>query len=174
MGSESNIYNMKLTQVETSDLPHSLKSHNSDSEIARLNNQEERQSPSKVMFTLGDESTIEVNTKLVRTSTNNHDELITNIDENVKKICSEITVFCSSEITEGVDIAKHIHLDKNVEEINIVKYMERKVSEEYESNGNEKESEYCGADVTDVIVIPSAETILDTGQGGSRNDEEIQ
>ncbi|CAB3256045.1 unnamed protein product [Arctia plantaginis] len=172
MGSESNIYNMKLTQVDSSDLPHSLKSHNSDSEIIRINNPEERQSPSKVMFTLGDNSTIEVNTKLVRTSTNNQDELTTNIDENVKKICSEISDFCSSEIAEGVDIAKHLDLDKNVEEINIVKYMERKLSEEYESNGIEGDSER--GHVTDVIVIPSAEAILDTGQDKSRNDEQIQ
>ncbi|XP_075987673.1 UV-resistance associated gene isoform X2 [Anticarsia gemmatalis] len=159
MGSESNIYNMKLTQADSSDLPHSLKSHNSDSEIHRLNDEE-----AKVVFTLGDDTTIDQ--QLVRLSTNNQDE----IGENVKKICSEISDFCSSEISECVDIAKHIDIDLDRdEEINIAKYMERKVSEECESGVNDIEA--VGVSVTDVIVIPSAEAILDTGQSVSPKEE---
>lgn len=164
MGSESNIYNMKLPTGST-DLPHSLKSHNSDSEILRLNDDETQ---AKVVFTLGEESTIDLAEKLVRISTNNQDEISLKLDENVKQICSEIKDFCSSDLAEGVDIVKHI--DKNVEEINIAKYMERKVSGEIASDVNDVQSDSDVA-VTDVIVIPSAEAILDTGQDVSQIED---
>ncbi|XP_063898366.1 uncharacterized protein LOC110378000 isoform X1 [Helicoverpa armigera] len=161
MGSESNIYNMKLTQVDNSDLTKSLKSHNSDSEILRLN--ENEQSQTKVVFTLGDNSTIDVSQQLVRLSTNNQDEFITSlVGENVKKICTEITDFCSADkIHEGLDIAKHLELDlaKSVEDIDIAEYLEKKASTEDSTVCDET----C-AEVVDVIVIPSAEAILDTGQ----------
>ncbi|KAJ8706051.1 hypothetical protein PYW07_010828 [Mythimna separata] len=165
MGSEPNIYNMKLTQVDNSELPQTLKSHNSDSEILRLN--EPEQNESKVVFTLGGESTIDLTQQLVRISTNNQDELITTLlDENVKKICSEITDFCSADkIHEGLDIAKHLEIDlaKGVEEIDIADYLEKKGSTEIES--------VCDEECAEVIVIPSAEAILDTGQDVSQGDE---
>lgn len=169
MGSEPNIYNMKLTQLDNTDLQQPLKSHNSDSEILRLN---ENENQSKVVFTLGGESTIDLTQQLVRISTNNQDELITTLmDDNVKKICTEITDFCSADkIHEGLDIAKHLELNlaktTPVEEIDIADYLEKK--------GN-TEGENCDAscaEVVDVIVIPSAEAILDTGQSVSEDQED--
>ncbi|KAF9412029.1 hypothetical protein HW555_009339 [Spodoptera exigua] len=150
MGSEPNIYNMKLKQDDNIETQ-GLKSHNSDSEILRLNDE---QSQSKVLFTLGDESTIDLNGKLVRMSTNNQDEM----DESVKKICSEISDFCSIEkVHEGLDIAKHLGDD----DINIAEYLESKASvDDVDPN--------CA----DVIVIPSAEAILDTGQEVKEIEEE--
>lgn len=171
MGSEPNIYNMKLPQTDTSELAHCLKTHNSDSAILRLNDAEQIQS--KVLFTLGDGASIDIEEKLVKISTNNMDELSNKLDENVKKICSEINDFCSADITEGIDVAKHLDLVRNVEDINIAKYMERKISGE--DNGiNDIENECDVSKVTDVIVIPSAEAILDTGQSVSQiNEDEI-
>ncbi|KAH9635651.1 hypothetical protein HF086_001442 [Spodoptera exigua] len=150
MGSEPNIYNMKLKQDDNIETQ-GLKSHNSDSEILRLNDE---QSQSKVLFTLGGESTIDLNGKLVRMSTNNQDEM----DESVKKICSEISDFCSIEkVHEGLDIAKHLGDD----DINIAEYLESKASvDDVDPN--------CA----DVIVIPSAEAILDTGQEVKEIEEE--
>ncbi|CAH0718475.1 unnamed protein product, partial [Brenthis ino] len=150
MGSESNIYNMKLSKLETNQ---NLKQHNSDSEISKLTDGR----IDKVQFTLGDEE------KLVRISSNNDDEVTcsTCLDENVKRICSEINDFCSSkksyEIKNNIDIAK---------------YMERKASVEIENVDISCEScdksgrcdIACANNVRDVIVIPSAEAILDTGQ----------
>ena len=170
MGSEPNIYNMKLTQVDNTDLQQTLKCHNSDSEILRLNENEQNQS--KVVFTLGGESTIDLSQQLVRISTNNQDELITTLmDENVKKICSEITDFCAADkIYEGLDIAKHLELNlakaTPVEDIDIAEYLEKKCSAE-----GEGDCDAACAEVVDVIVIPSAEAILDTGQSVSQNEE---
>lgn len=133
---------MKLKQDDNIDTQ-GLKSHNSDSEILRFNTE---QSESKVLFTLGDESTIDLNGTLVRMSTNNQDEM----GESVKKICSEISDFCSTErVHEGLDIAKHLSDDN----INIAEYLEIKSS-----------VDDCDPTCAEVIVIPSAEAILDTGQ----------
>lgn len=126
MGSDSNIYNMKLKENNDP----ALKSHNSDSEIPKL-------SEEKVVFTLGDE----IPQTLVRISTNNDD---------ITRICTEIEHFCTSKETKTQDEA--INID-------IAKYMERKASEECDKS----DSDACVA-VSDVIVIPSAEAILDTGQ----------
>nr|XP_026484133.1 uncharacterized protein LOC113392070 isoform X1 [Vanessa tameamea] len=168
MGSESNIYNMKLTKSECSQ---SLKPHNSDSEIAKLTVQ---LTENKVQFTLGDDDTVDE--KLVRISSNNDDEVTctTCLDENVKRICSEITDFCSNSSRKSYDFPK--------DEIDIAKYMERKVSVEIEdvdvscdTCGNNKSGVCdiaCANNVRDVIVIPSAEAILDTGP--SLNLEEEQ
>ncbi|XP_022828588.1 uncharacterized protein LOC111357974 isoform X3 [Spodoptera litura] len=150
MGSEPNIYNMKLKQDDNIDTQ-GLKSHNSDSEILRFNTE---QSQSKVLFTLGGESTIDLNGKLVRMSTNNQDEM----DESVKKICSEISDFCSTErVHEGLDIAKHLSDDT----INIAEYLEAKGT-----------VDDCDPTCAEVIVIPSAEAILDTGQEVREIEEE--
>ncbi|XP_026484134.2 uncharacterized protein LOC113392070 isoform X2 [Vanessa tameamea] len=168
MGSESNIYNMKLTKSECSQ---SLKPHNSDSEIAKLTVQ---LTENKVQFTLGDDDTVDE--KLVRISSNNDDEVTctTCLDENVKRICSEITDFCSNSSRKSYDFPKN--------EIDIAKYMERKVSVEIEdvdvscdTCGHNKSGVCdiaCANNVRDVIVIPSAEAILDTGP--SLNLEEEQ
>ncbi|CAH2098717.1 unnamed protein product [Euphydryas editha] len=148
MGSESNIYNMKLAKSECSQ---SLKPHNSDSEIAKLTDTE-----NKVQFTLGDD-TDAVTEQLVRMSTNNDDSVC--IGENVKRICSEITDFCSNSDDKSY----------NVKEIDIAKYMERKSSVEIEDIScdtceNNKDGVCdiaCANNVRDVIVIPSAEAILE-------------
>ncbi|XP_046974407.1 uncharacterized protein LOC124540748 isoform X2 [Vanessa cardui] len=168
MGSESNIYNMKLTKSECSQ---SLKPHNSDSEIAKLT---EQLTENKVQFTLGDDDISDE--KLVRLSSNNDDEVTCNacLDDNVKRICSEITDFCSNSSKKSYDFPK--------DEIDIAKYMERKVSVEIEdvdiscdTCDNNKSGVCdiaCANNVRDVIVIPSAEAILDTGP--SLNLEEEQ
>lgn len=79
--------------------------------------------------------------KLVRISSNNEDEITCSscLDDNVKRICTEINDFCT----------------KSNVGINIAEYMERKSSVEIDL--------VCD-NVRDVIVIPSAEAILDTGQ----------
>lgn len=154
---------MKLTQVDTSDQSQSLKSHNSDSEILRLNDEPNQ---SKVVFTVGDETKIDLGEKLVRISTNNQDE-VTSLDENVKQICSEITDYCSADIHEGLDIAKHLETVK-VEDIDIAEYLESKIATGLECDEG---SEATCAKVVDVIVIPSAEAILDTGQSVTQVDD---
>ncbi|CAG9572912.1 unnamed protein product [Danaus chrysippus] len=109
MGSESNIYHMKIKP--------NLKQHNSEPQISREDE------------------------KLVRISSNNEDEITCSscLDDNVKRICTEINDFCT----------------KSNVGINIAEYMERK---------NSVEVELVCDNVRDVIVIPSAEAILDTGQ----------
>lgn len=176
MGSEPNIYNAKLSQVNSSDLP-LLKTHNSDSEISRLSIEHtlDENSKNQVIFALGDE----VNEKLVRISSNNGDQLCL---DDVKQICTEIKDYCSHNqgITEGYDVAKHIEHDN----IDIAKHMERKASEienidlcqSCESNKDGVCDIPCAKIVTDVIVIPSDEAILDTGQSieGSSKCEKDQ
>lgn len=181
MGSEPNIYNMKLTQDNNTEVPLNLiKTHNSDSEILRLATGEknnEAVGENKVIFTLGDDTTLEnlETEKLVRISSNNGDEITcaSCLDENVKRICSEIENFCSTsgsrDVHEGFDVAKHM-------EDNIVKYMERQASvieteEPCDSCENKDVCDIaCAKNVTDVIVIPSAEAILDTGQEVTEQD----
>ncbi|KAL0859854.1 hypothetical protein ABMA27_010193 [Loxostege sticticalis] len=156
MGSEPNIYNMKLTQANSADMPPNLlKTHNSDSEIRRHTEKptEGTEEPS-----------------LVRISSNNGD-CDTCLDENVKRICSEIENFCSTsgnrDIHEGFDVAKHMEAINE----NMVKYVEGKVGDiesvdvACDACENKDVCEVvCAKNVTDVIVIPSAEAILDTGQ----------
>ncbi|XP_063630483.1 uncharacterized protein LOC134801805 [Cydia splendana] len=150
MGSEPNIYNTKLSHV-ASEPPKLMKTHNSDSEILRHTTESE-----KVIFTLGDDCINDIKSdRLVKLSSNNDD------CEDVKKICSEIKDFCNKD-EEGLDIVKHLEGNVNID---IAKYMEEKrvsvVSEKCDDCDVCDES--C-AKVTDVIVIPSAEAILDTGQ----------
>lgn len=168
---------MKLTQANSADMPPSLlKTHNSDSEILRHTEEKpiEGTEETKVIFTLGEDTTLAnlESEKLVRISSNNGDEVCnTYIDENVKRICSEIENFCSAsgsrDIHEGFDVAKHMEAINE----NMAKYVERKVSgvESVEVACDACENKdvcdvVCAKNVTDVIVIPSAEAILDTGQ----------
>lgn len=162
--------------------PTLLKTHNSDSEILRLATGEKTSSEadeSKVIFTLGDDTTLAnlETEKLVRISSNNGDEITcaSCLDENVKRICTEIENFCSTsdtrDVHEGFDVAKHI------EDINMVKYMERRASvmETVDVSCDSCENKdvcgiACAKNVTDVIVIPSAEAILDTGQEVTEKD----
>ncbi|KAI5643466.1 hypothetical protein NE865_04450 [Phthorimaea operculella] len=184
MGSEPNIYNTKLTP-ENTETP-TMKTHNSDSEICKMSEQ------TRVVFTLGDDVPSETQT-LVRISTNNDDECNRCLDDNVKRICSEITDFCTKDSHEGFDVARteseehmdiakhmegHIDIAKHMEShghIDIAKHMERKASEiedidlcvncvDCKSNKDGVCDLACAKNVQDVIVIPSAEAILDTGQ----------
>lgn len=176
MGSEPNIYDTKLTTPMTE--ISNLKPHISDSEISRLS--EHLDNENKVVFTLGEDTKllkIESQT-LVRISTNNHDVCTTCLDDNVKKICTEINEFCTnnkSEIHEGLDIAKHID-----ESIDIAKYMEEKseiknadICETCDNNRDGVCDIDCAKIVTDVIVIPSAEAILDTGQTAETDIQQL-
>ena len=154
MGSESNIYNMKLANSEQNQ---NLKPHNSDSEILKLSDGRIE----NVRFTLGEEEQ-----QLVRISINNDDEVTcsTCLDQNVKRICSEINDFCSNSSKKSYESNS----------IDIAKYMERKASIEIENidvsceSCDKNRSGHCDIEcansVRDVIVIPSAEAILDTGQ----------
>ncbi|XP_072933868.1 uncharacterized protein [Epargyreus clarus] len=171
MGSESNIYDMKLTDTKSDRNQSYMKSHNSDSEISRMFTENEMIESEKVIFTLGDDSTlIDIdNQKLVRISSNNDDEVTCSscLDENVKRICSEIEDFCAATSDDkGICVNK-----RNIEEdIDIAKHMDRKSSEEVDMSCDSCENKNgvcdiaCANNVCDVIVIPSAEAILDTGQ----------
>lgn len=174
MGSEPNIYDTKLT-TPASDLTN-LKPHISDSEISRISEKHDNQS--RVVFTLGEDTNLLniESQKLVRISSNNQDEICTTcLDDNVKKICTEINEFCTTNKTEtheGLDIAKHI--DENID---IAKYMERRSEIDNEDTCKNCEGNTdgvcdiaCAKIVTDVIVIPSAEAILDTGQTDTQAD----
>ncbi|XP_063835459.1 uncharacterized protein LOC135084617 [Ostrinia nubilalis] len=174
MGSEPNIYNMKLTQANSADMPPSLlKTHNSDSEIPTHIEEKpsETSEENKFIFTLGEDTKL-INLqseKLVRISSNNGDEVCeTCHDESVKRICSEIENFCSTsgirDIHEGFDVAKHMETIND----NMVKYVEGKSETETVACDTCENQDVCDVvcakNVTDVIVIPSAEAILDTGQ----------
>ncbi|XP_053620758.1 uncharacterized protein Uvrag [Plodia interpunctella] len=164
MGSESNIYNMKMTEPSTSELQ--LKT-NSDSEIQKILGEE------KVIFTLGDDTKLtNLNSQtLVRISTNNEDECI---DENVKRICSEIETFCSTvddekhkEIHEGFDVAKHMEAMSD----NVAQYMDKTGFKNCDVCPERELCELaCAKTVTEVIVIPSAEARIDTGQNSAVNE----
>lgn len=154
MGSESNIYNMKLSQGN-SEAASTLKTHSSDSAIPTLTDNAVNVSADgavnvtadgavNVSFIIGDGE------KLVRLTSNNGD---VELSDNVKKICNEINDFCSSN---AIDIAE---------------YMERRASDiedldcsDCVRNENGECDIVCANNVRDVIVIPSAEAILDTGQ----------
>lgn len=174
MGSEPNIYDTKLT-TQTTDVPN-LKTHISDSEISRISEKHDNQN--RIVFTLGEDTNLLniESQKLVRISSNNQDEICTTcLDDNVKKICTEINEFCTtnkSETQEGLDIAKHID-----ESIDIAKYMERRseidnedMCKNCEGNTDGVCDIACAKIITDVIVIPSAEAILDTGQTDTLTD----
>lgn len=157
MGSESNIYNMKLSQNDSE--PSKLKKQVSDSDILRLASPE-----LKVIFTIGDDAMLQdLESKLVRISTNNDDEITcaTCLDDNVKRICSEITDFCSKDSMEAELCAKEIH-----EGFDVAKYMAAKRDSVCTGEINcvdwESKSD-CAKNVTDAIVIEAA-AILDTGQ----------
>lgn len=174
MGSEPNIYDTKLT-TQTTDVTN-LKTHISDSEISRISEKLDNQN--RVVFTLGEDTNLLniESQKLVRISSNNQDEICTTcLDDNVKKICTEINDFCTTnkcETQEGLDIAKHID-----ESIDIAKYMEGRSEIENEDTCKNCEGNTdgvcdiaCAKIVTDVIVIPSAEAILDTGQTDTQTE----
>lgn len=174
MGSEPNIYDTKLT-TPTSDVTN-LKTHISDSEISRIS--EKHDNENRVVFTLGEDiNLLDIESqKLVRISSNNQDEICTTrLDDNVKKICTEIKEFCTTnenETHDGLDITKHID-----ESIDIAKYMERRSEIENEDTCKNCEGYTdgvcdiaCAKIITDVIVIPSAEAILDTGQTDTQID----
>ncbi|XP_026764941.1 uncharacterized protein LOC113523249 isoform X2 [Galleria mellonella] len=181
MGSESNIYNLKLIESNSSENLPPLKSHNSDSEILRLLTEDRNDvnTENKVIFTLGDDTSL-VNIeseKLLRISTNNDDEITcsTCLDENVKRICSEIENFCSTntevekretkDLHEGFDVVRHIEAMNE----DIAKYIEQKSNDvepidvTCETCADKDVCDIaCAKNVTEVIVIPSAEAILDT------------
>ncbi|XP_023943589.1 uncharacterized protein LOC112049790 [Bicyclus anynana] len=206
MGSESNIYNMKLAK---SDCSQNLKQHSSDSEITNI---ECRLDTERVQFTLGDDTDLEE--KLVRLSTNNDDEVTcsTCMDENVKRICSEITSYCSNTSKSGYDLPQsgydlpqsnydlpksnydlpksnydlpqsgyelpQSNYDLPQSGIDIAKYMDRQTSVEVQDCGDCDSGENvcelgCAIDVRDVIVIPSAEAILDTGQNLNLEGQDV-
>lgn len=174
MGSEPNIYDTKLTAPTTDTT--NLKTHISDSEISRLS--ENHDNGNRVLFTLGDDTNLLniESQKLVRISSNNQDEICTSChQDNVQKICTEINEFCTTNKTEtheGLDITKHLD-----ESIDIAKYMESRTEIENEDMCKNCEGNTdgvcdiaCAKIVTDVIVIPSAEAILDTGQANTQTD----
>ncbi|XP_038217016.1 uncharacterized protein LOC119835956 [Zerene cesonia] len=134
MGSESNIYNMRL--AETSN----FKNH-SDSEISKRNDE-------KVLFTLGDDE------KLLKISSNNDDEI------DVKRICNEINNFCTIkdgqyDNIDNFDVVKHMNADAKVK-------CESACAKCESASAKCDSDTPCASDVTDVIVIPSAEAILDS------------
>lgn len=152
-----------------------LKMHSSDSEISKMADDPE------VMFTLGDDTTlvnldsklvnpdsklVNLDSKLVRISTNNGDEhtCSTCLDVNVKRICTEITDFCSKEIHEGFDVAKYLRRDS----VSVIEDADHCINCESERDGDCQME--CAKIITDVIVIPSAEAILDTGQKQDGDD----
>ncbi|KOB71300.1 putative p63 [Operophtera brumata] len=153
MGSESNIYNMKLIHDSAEN---QLKAHSLESEILKMADE------TQVIFTLGDDGMVELESKLVRLSTNNDDELTcaTCSDDNVKRICTEITDFCAKEIHEGFDVAKYMERRESC--VCEIEDVDRCVNCESKRDGDCLME--CAKSVTDVIVIPSAEAILDTGQ----------
>ncbi|XP_013145779.1 PREDICTED: uncharacterized protein LOC106108954 [Papilio polytes] len=154
MGSESNIYNMKLNQDPNTSKNY-LKTH-SDSEISRMSEND------SVIFTLGD-STIDIETeKLVKISINNDDEW--NIDENVKRVCTEIEDFCTNN--SELESVEKLNMDK-------AKVIEDTVFDVCESNKDGNCDIAC-SNVTEVIVIPSAEAILETDTGNKYNDCDVQ
>jgi hypothetical protein len=167
MGSEPNIYNIKLTQVNSTDIQNELTAHNSD-EILQPDEEETK----KVIFTLGDDTTLidletsiskSLETKLVRISSNNED--CTGVNENVKRICSEIESFCST--SECIDASYHPDMEE------VAKSVKAEVKTiRCDSCENENPCEIlCANSVTDVIVIPSAEAILDFSQDVSREED---
>lgn len=157
MGSESNIYNMKLSRNTSPESQ--LKSHSSDSAILAMpDTSETPEMPDKVVFTLGDD----IEEKLVRISSNNDDEDTCSSchDDKVKTICSEIKLYCSVKIHEGFDVAKHMDDMRRGSETE-----DLGVCEKCESDKDGVCDLACANKVTEVIVLPSAEAILDTGQG---------
>ncbi|CAG4996278.1 unnamed protein product [Parnassius apollo] len=174
MGSDSNIYNMKLTQEIATESNQNCHKTHSDSEISKISTEEcivQSSSDSKVLFTLGDDTAlVDLETeKLVKISINNDDEWVKCVDENVKRICSEIENFCSNNVNSvtgkfekaDIEIAKFIDERKTSVEI------EDAVDISCDTCENNRDGVCdiaCANNVRDVIVIPSAEAILDTGQ----------
>ncbi|XP_013178601.1 PREDICTED: uncharacterized protein LOC106125795 isoform X1 [Papilio xuthus] len=185
MGSDSNIYNMKLNQTDLQAKQNCLKSHNSDSEISRMSTEERvaQSNSSNVVFTLGDDSTsIDIETeKLVKISINNDDEWNNSVDENVKRICTEIKDFCTNtnELSTESDRNDANRLDGDVNREAIAKCIEVKSKDieddiavscdTCESNRDGTCDMACANNVREVIVIPSAEAILNTGQNETNN-----
>ncbi|CAG9789967.1 unnamed protein product [Diatraea saccharalis] len=188
MGSEPNIYNMKLTETVPTELSNNvLKQHNSDSEIARLTDDIDEGKADKVIFTLGEDaeadtesdnivSLVNQKEKLVRLSSNNCDELgISGIEDNMKRICSEIENFCSSSVNKNVHEA--LDVVKLMDSINV----DTVESDNFNSlnvNCDDFEDRQvcdlsCANEVTDVIVIPSAEASVEIGQIVVESDEPI-
>ncbi|XP_068624390.1 UV radiation resistance-associated gene protein [Battus philenor] len=177
MGSDSNIYNMKLNQTNSQSDENLLKPHNSDSEISKMGTEVrivESNSESKVMFTLGDDTTlVDLETeKLVKISINNDDEWAKCVDENVKRICSEIENFCSSKtgsetgnrnVTSADEVNESINnlIDKRKAGVEIEDGVDVSC-DTCENNIDGLCEMECANNVRDVIVIPSAEAILDT------------
>ncbi|XP_049882108.1 uncharacterized protein LOC126378049 isoform X2 [Pectinophora gossypiella] len=174
MGSEPNIYDTKLARSNCEE--HTLKTHNSDSEISRISLEHTlEETETKVVFTLGDCTTLQKE-RLVRISSNNGDEMACSscLNDNVARICSEITDFCAKDVQEALDIAQHMEnmdIAGHMTENDIAEHMARASEiEETDMCGNCENNKdgvcdlSCAKNVMDVIVIPSAEAILDTGQ----------
>lgn len=198
MGSDSNIYNMKLTQQNISQ-ENALKSHNSESAINIMSHDKYLGSQDEVHFRLGDDEE-----RLVRLSSNNDDEDTCSSchDDNVKRICSEIKDYCSVKVQEGFDIVNNMdgikeYMVRRASEIDacvkcekerdgmcdfecankVSEYIARRASEIDVCAKCEKERDgmcdlECANKVTDVIVLPSAEAILDIGANFENGNNE--
>lgn len=161
MGSEPNIYDNRVTATDSTETPcNQMKSHNSDSEISRRTEQ------NKVLFTLGDDTSLQniESQRLVRISSNNDgDHMGTYLEENVKRICSEINDFCTElddkydstkDGQERCDIAENINAlietsgtnefqNGGSSTIDIAKHMEARMSASFE--GAEIQDGVCSA-----------------------------
>ncbi|CAG9116284.1 unnamed protein product [Plutella xylostella] len=151
MGSEPNIYNVKMTPPSSNHTP--TTKQNSENELSGFGD--------KVIFTLGDDTDSE--SKLVRISSNNDDGDTKGLDDNVKIICSEIENYCTSlgdpkdiPIEEHIDIVKYMESRSNSLEENV------KMCDACEENDTDLcEDEMCAKNaVEELIVIPSAEAVL--------------
>ncbi|XP_022125673.2 uncharacterized protein LOC111000524 [Pieris rapae] len=125
MGSESNLYNIKLAESSN------FKTQ-SNPEISSMKSEE-------VLFTIGADQ------KLLKISSNNDD---------VSEICSAINDYCAKTDIHNFDVAKHMKCETDV----CPEIEDLCVSCDRNSDVCNLE---CSNNVSDVIVIPSAEAIIE-------------
>lgn len=173
MGSEPSLFNTKL-HSNLSENKH-YKTHNSDSEISRIEHEMEHQ----VIFTLGEDTLLkdlEETTRLVRLSSNNGDYVS---KDTVKKICTDITDFClvnniegccekntnNDEIHEAYDVAEH--MDSLNEKLNLV----RKIDSAADVNGD-VDGLACAKSFVEDIVIHT-QVNLDVGDQNLEESKDV-
>ncbi|KAL4707089.1 hypothetical protein ACJJTC_011415 [Scirpophaga incertulas] len=168
MGSEPNIYNTKLPPVDTEIQDSQLITHSSDTEIQRADEVESDALIKKVVFTLGDdttlvdvhrgcnEDTVDSNV-LVRISCNNGD---TEVGENMKRICSQIEDFCMSTEKDNIAEGSHVGVASN----NVDESADNTVGSCESCDYKNACELICAKTVSDVIVIPSDEAIVDSSR----------